>query len=101
MRSALEIFQRLALWEDAVLCYQMMEEYQKAEKLVLKLLEETPNSPKLHCILGDLQREPKHYEMAWALSGCRYARSMRSLGAYYFKKEEVIKMFYTLVSKIY
>ena len=79
----------------------MMEEYQKAEKLVLQLLEENPKSPKLYCILGDLQREPKHYETSWAISGGRYARAMRSLGAYYFKKENVnlSNIFYHLVSK--
>lgn len=38
-RSALEIFSRLEMWEDAVLCLQRMEREDEAEKIVRDLLE--------------------------------------------------------------
>ncbi|WWD16174.1 hypothetical protein CI109_100599 [Kwoniella shandongensis] len=38
-RSALEIFTRLEMWEDAVLCLQRMERDQEAETIVKDLLE--------------------------------------------------------------
>ena len=89
--SALEIFERLQLWEDAIECYRSMEKMKKAEELLKERLEVTPNSPKLWCLLGDVKSEPQHWEHAWQLSeaaGRRYSRAMRSLGSYYFKKQE-------------
>ncbi|KAJ3042084.1 hypothetical protein HDV00_008166 [Rhizophlyctis rosea] len=90
-RSALEIFERLELWENVISCYQMLEQEKKAEEVVLERLKVTPESPKLHCILGDLRKDPSLYEKAWKLSDGRFARAMRSLGAYYFRKGEWVK----------
>lgn len=84
-RSALQIFEKLELWEDAISCLQMLEEESKAETLINKLLDKEPNSPKLYCLLGDLKKDPKYWEKAWDVSNHRYARAMRSLGAYYFR----------------
>ncbi len=91
VRSALDIFTRLELWENVIYCHQLLEENKKAEKILLRLLESNPNSPKLNCLLGDLRQVPELYEKAWVLSGHRYARAMRSLGAYYYKKENFEK----------
>lgn len=89
IRSALEIFMRLHLWESAISCHQMLEEPKKAETLILKLLETSPKSPKLHCLLGDVRSDVSLYEKAWVLSEGRYARAKRSLGVHYFKTEQV------------
>lgn len=92
--SALEIFERLQLWEDAIECYRSMEKLKKAEELLRERLEITPKSPKLWCLLGDVKGDPVHWEHAWNLSeaaGRRYARAMRSLGSYWFKKQEFKK----------
>ncbi|KAL2919891.1 hypothetical protein HK105_200808 [Polyrhizophydium stewartii] len=88
-RSALEIFERLQMWEDVVSCHIMLEQADKAEAIVRRLLQESPRSPKLLCILGDVRGEIEHYELAWEYSGRRFARAMRSLGAHYFKKEDM------------
>lgn len=88
-RSALEIFERLEMWDNVISCYQMLEQEKKAEAVVLERLKVSPESPKLHCILGDLRKEPALYEKAWKLSDGRYARAMRSLGAHYFRQAEV------------
>ncbi|KAI8922197.1 hypothetical protein DFJ77DRAFT_495459, partial [Powellomyces hirtus] len=90
-RSALEIFERLEMWEDAISCYQMLEQPKKAEAVILDRLKVTPRSPKLHCLLGDIRADPACYELAWTISDGRYARAMRSLGAHHFKRGEWVK----------
>lgn len=47
-----------------------------------------PNVPRLLCILGDIEAEPKHYDRAWELSKGRYSRAQRSLGEHYLSKQE-------------
>jgi tetratricopeptide (TPR) repeat protein len=88
MRSALEIFERLELWENAISCHQMLEQPKKAEELIQKLLEQTPESPKLWCLLGDVQGNINHFQKAWDISNHKYSRAMRSLGARYFQLQE-------------
>lgn len=87
VRSAVEIFERLEMWEDVISCYQMMEQPQKAKDVLKKLMEENPNSPKYWCILGDLEAEPEHWRKSWEISNHTYARAMRSLGSYQYKRE--------------
>ncbi|MCJ1309539.1 hypothetical protein MMC25_003199 [Agyrium rufum] len=41
------------------------------------------DAPRLFCILGDLDQDPKFYKRAWEVSGNRYARAQRSLGKHY------------------
>jgi hypothetical protein len=62
----------------------------KAETVILSQLAKFPDSPKLHCLLGDVKSDYTLYERAWEISGCKFARAMRSLGAYYFEKKEVL-----------
>ncbi|KAI9013246.1 hypothetical protein BC832DRAFT_549110 [Gaertneriomyces semiglobifer] len=90
-RSALEIFERLEMWDDVISCYQMLEQNKKAEALVEERLKVQPKSAKLYCVMGDLKSDPSYYEKAWQVSEGRYARAMRSLGGYYFKKQEWVK----------
>ncbi|KAG5455719.1 MAG: hypothetical protein BJ554DRAFT_4770, partial [Olpidium bornovanus] len=91
VKSALEIFTRLQLWEDVIACNQMLGESEKAERLVLELLEKDPDSPKLICILADIRRDPDLYEKAWRVSGNRYARAMRTLGNLLFHNNQFRK----------
>ncbi|KAJ3262086.1 hypothetical protein HK103_003929 [Boothiomyces macroporosus] len=72
-RSALEIFERLQLWENVIHCHQMLEQTKKAEELIRTLLE-TSNSPKLWCLLGDVTNDIAYYEKAWEVSGCAAVR---------------------------
>lgn len=44
------------------------------------------DAPRLWCILGDLEQDPKHYERAWELSNRHFSRAQRSLGEYYIGK---------------
>ncbi|KAI9228775.1 MAG: hypothetical protein DHS80DRAFT_15059 [Piptocephalis tieghemiana] len=89
IRSALEIFERLQLWDDVISCHQMLGEEDRAEALVKEQLDKKgADLPWLYCILGDLRKDPVYWEKAWEESGKRYARAQRSLGAYYFKEEQ-------------
>ncbi|KAF8885795.1 hypothetical protein BD779DRAFT_1673513 [Infundibulicybe gibba] len=112
IKSALEIFERLEMWEEVVRCWGSLERPEKAIAIVRDLLEgrisEAENTlslgkitsadrrrtldrtreAKLWCLLGDLEPENavKHYEHAWAISNETSGRAMRSLGGYYFAR---------------
>ncbi|KAH3848233.1 hypothetical protein DPMN_090592 [Dreissena polymorpha] len=88
--SALEIFEQLEMWEDAIACYQRMGKTEKAETVIREQLaiKETPN---LWCFLGDITRDVDHYERGWELSNHRSARAMRCMGYLYFAKEQYDK----------
>ncbi|KAI1463776.1 uncharacterized protein F4812DRAFT_230758 [Daldinia caldariorum] len=47
-----------------------------------------PNAPRLFCILGDIEDDPKHYQRAWEISNRRFARAQRSLGEHHLRKQE-------------
>ncbi|KAI1801792.1 hypothetical protein F4811DRAFT_532782 [Daldinia bambusicola] len=47
-----------------------------------------PNAPRLFCILGDIEDDPKHYLRAWEISNRRFARAQRSLGELHLRKQE-------------
>ncbi|RHZ68910.1 hypothetical protein Glove_292g34 [Diversispora epigaea] len=91
VRSALQIFERLEMWEDVINCYIILEDENKAQTIINEQLKITPNSPKLYCLLGDVEKNPKHWEYAWKISNNHYARAMRSLGFYWYKKEKYHK----------
>ncbi|KZT37536.1 hypothetical protein SISSUDRAFT_1034074 [Sistotremastrum suecicum HHB10207 ss-3] len=110
VKSALEIYEKLEMWESVVGCWQSLERPQKAIQIVRSLLDGSLESAeqiqasgkelngkekkimdpvreaKLWCILGDLEPPSArtHYEHAWTLSGHRSARAARSLGFWYF-----------------
>ncbi|OSC97957.1 tetratricopeptide repeat domain 27 [Trametes coccinea BRFM310] len=112
VKSALEIFERLEMWEEVVKCWQAMERPDKAVAIVRDLLEgrkaeaetvitrgkalsekrkqvlDAAREAKLWCLLGDLEPEHalEHYTRAWNISRESSGRAMRSLGGYYFAR---------------
>lgn len=112
VKSALEIFERLEMWEEVVKCWGSMERPDKGIAIIRDLLEgrkseadvvlsrgkatfearrhiqDTSREAKLWCLLGDLETEKavEHYERAWAVSNESSGRAMRSLGGYYFAR---------------
>ncbi|KAI9708670.1 MAG: hypothetical protein M1828_002692 [Chrysothrix sp. TS-e1954] len=114
LRSALDIYERLEMWAEAALCWAATDREDRAKAIIRKQLfnatsgegtstqsEETwqgaprepqPNdAPRLYCILGDFDSDPGMYEKAWKVSGRRYARAQRSLGRFYFSKDEFLQ----------
>lgn len=87
VKSALEIYQRLQLWEDIVACYQRLEMNEQAAILVREQIK-LNETPALWCLLGDVTNDPKCYLKAWEISGEKNARSQRSLGLYYYQKKD-------------
>jgi len=93
--SALEIFLRLQLWDDVIGCYQRLGRHGKAEEVIREQMK-IKETPTLYCMLGDATMDHQHYETAWKLSKEKSARSQRSLGLYYLRKqnfEECIEPF--------
>jgi tetratricopeptide (TPR) repeat protein len=115
VKSALEIFERLEMWEEAVRCWQATEQRDRALSVVRDLLEgrraeagavlargkasatgprravlDAAREAKLWCLLGELEpeRAREHFERAWVVSGETSGRAMRSLGGYFFAREE-------------
>ena len=115
VKSALEIFERLEMWEEAVKCWQAMEQRDRALAVVRDLLAgrraeaevvlargkanatgprrailDAAREAKLWCLLGELEpgKAREHFERAWAASGETSGRAMRSLGGYLFAREE-------------
>ncbi|GAA5989416.1 hypothetical protein JCM5350_000697 [Sporobolomyces pararoseus] len=114
VKSALEIFTRLEMWEEVARCWMTLERPDRGVEIIKELLaggkaesDVVMNErkgegarvfrggekyeAKLWCTLGELEREPKHYEKAWEVSGKSSSRAQRSLGAVYYSKNEYEK----------
>ena len=122
VKSALEIFERLEMWEEVVKCYGALEKPEKGIVIVRDLLEgrkaeieavisrSKPNTghrqvvkdaareAKLWCLLGDLEPDNAvdHYERAWTISKETSGRAMRSLGGYYFARGKFLEAIISL-----
>ncbi|KIK61655.1 hypothetical protein GYMLUDRAFT_58718 [Collybiopsis luxurians FD-317 M1] len=118
IKSALEIYERLEMWEEVVKCHVSLERPDRGITIVKDLLAgdkvesetvisrekksyavdlekrkqslDTAREAKLWCILGDLEPEQavEHYKRAWEVSKHTSGRAMRSLGGYYFARAE-------------
>ncbi|XP_006456900.1 hypothetical protein AGABI2DRAFT_229114 [Agaricus bisporus var. bisporus H97] len=112
VKSALEIFERLEMWEEVVKCWISMEHPEKGIVIIHDLLEgrkseadvvvargkassefrqriqDTSREAKLWCFLGDLEpgNAIEYYERAWSISNQSSGRSMRALGGYFFAR---------------
>lgn len=87
-KTALEIFDRQELWDEAISCLVQLGDNSVAEARIQSEIERQPENPKLWCLLGDIQECKDHYEKAWKISGHRYSRAQRSLGKVYFRLQD-------------
>eukprot|EP00455_Lapot_gusevi_P007267 TRINITY_DN1311_c0_g2_i2.p1 TRINITY_DN1311_c0_g2~~TRINITY_DN1311_c0_g2_i2.p1 ORF type:complete len:955 (+),score=300.22 TRINITY_DN1311_c0_g2_i2:74-2866(+) len=86
-KTALELFQQLHLWDDAIQCMIQIGLREDAERLIRSRLEVEP-TPHLWCLLGDVLDQDEPYHTAWQVSGQRYARAQRSLADAARKREQ-------------
>ncbi|WAQ82325.1 hypothetical protein PtA15_2A642 [Puccinia triticina] len=107
-RSALEIFERLEMWEHVVQCHLNLDSKTIGISLVRELIEgkkiesslkmsrsrstrEPKRLGKLWCLLAELEGKPEHWETAWTVSQHTSSRAMRSLGAHHFMQGDYPK----------
>ncbi|GBF87798.1 hypothetical protein Rsub_00509 [Raphidocelis subcapitata] len=85
---ALSIYEDLHMWDQLIVCYQLLGKKAAALDAIHARLEATPDDAKLWCALGDVTGDASHYETAWLRSGRRSARARRSAARAALKQKD-------------
>lgn len=103
LKTALEIYQRLQMHAETALCFAATDQENEAKNLIRELIfqdtsadagseqikpDAPSDTPRLLCILGDIESNPVYYQSAWLHSRQTYSRAQRSLGRYYMKNRD-------------
>ncbi|XP_030766023.1 tetratricopeptide repeat protein 27 isoform X2 [Sitophilus oryzae] len=85
-KNALDVYLKLELWEEVIVCYTILKLRHKAAEIIKKQLDKKP-TVKLWCLLGDATDDITCYETAWDLSKRRSHRAQRHWGNYLFNRK--------------
>ncbi|VDK46261.1 unnamed protein product [Dibothriocephalus latus] len=99
LKAALDVYLRWEMWDDAITAYTLLGQadlvgvtlifppfvYKAAsallaEQCIRDRIAHGDETPDLYCSLGDVTKDPAHYEKAWELSNHKSARAMKALG---------------------
>lgn len=95
VKTALDTYLELQLWEDVILCYTLLEMKHKAAEIIKERLE-AEETVKMYCLLGDVTDDIKCYEKAWSMSKEKSSKAQRHWGNNLYckaKYEEAIPHF--------
>ncbi|KAJ6647148.1 Tetratricopeptide repeat protein 27, partial [Pseudolycoriella hygida] len=81
VKSALERYLKIQKWEDAIVCYTILDPRHKAAEIIRQEIEKKP-TVELYCLLGDAADDPMYYELAWKMSNENSARVQKDWGKY-------------------
>ena len=84
VRSALDIYTRLELWEYVVECHLALGASDAAKQVLKSQLELDPSSAKFWTLLGDVEQNTDNYLKAINVSDGRYAGAYIQLGRAYY-----------------
>lgn len=87
VKSALDIYLRLQMWDRVIVCYNVLNLRHKASEVIKQELNKK-ETVRLWCLLGDATDDPACYEKAWELSGHRSGQAQRHWGLFYFNKRK-------------
>ncbi|ODV96287.1 hypothetical protein PACTADRAFT_23552, partial [Pachysolen tannophilus NRRL Y-2460] len=82
LKSALEIYERLEMWNEAALCYASVGDEAAALKILQQKLSENPNDARSWSIMGDIQQNPSFWIKSWEIGN--YPNAKNSLAKYYY-----------------
>ncbi|XP_017780887.1 PREDICTED: tetratricopeptide repeat protein 27 [Nicrophorus vespilloides] len=87
IKASLEVYMKLQLWEEVIVCYTILKMRHKATEIIKKQLNIRP-TVKLYCLLGDATDDLSCYAKAWEFSKRRSHRAQRHWGLYYFIRKK-------------
>ena len=88
--SAAELYSEIELWDSVVECYKRAGREGVAERIVRERLA-IQETPRMWSALGDLTKDPAHYEKALEISFGRFSDAHIALGEHHFVNGDLVK----------
>jgi tetratricopeptide (TPR) repeat protein len=87
-KTALDVFERLGLWKDVVMCHVTVGNAGMAEEVARNLLRRDDSCPDHWCLLGYATGKMENFEKAWQVSNGRCAEAKRAIGNMLFQRKK-------------
>lgn len=90
LKSALEVYERLEMWDQVALCYAAVGQEEKGQEVLEDHLKKHPKDARSWTILGEITENPEYFEKSWEVG--RYPAARRMLGRYYYTPPKAAKI---------